>query len=1084
MAVKIRILGEFDPKGFNKAEQALGSLGRTAGAVLGGLAAVTTAAVVGSIREFANFDAAMTKSTAIMGNLSEAMRKDMADAAREVAKTTTFSAEQAAESFFFLASAGLDAEASIAALPQVASFAQAGMFDMARATDLLTDAQSALGLTIRDDAVANMENMARVSDVLVKANILANASVEQFSTSLTTKAGAALRAVGKDLEEGVAVLAAFADQGIKGEQAGTQLGIVLRDLSTRAIKNKEEFQKYGIAVFDANGNMNNLADIIGSMEQALGGMSAETARATLMQLGFSDKSLGSLQALLGTSDAIRGYEAELRNASGTTEEVAGNQLDTLNSQLELLKSAFIDVAINVGEQMTPAFRDLIDRVKELLPELGERLVAALQQIDFAQIAEDVADFTVSVVENIDQIIEVGKQIAIAAGVIIAYTTALKLATIAQGLFNAIAMKNPYVLIALAAITAGIAIANVVINVNEQRKALEDQAEAAGRTVEEQKKYNEELERYLRMQENVRNGIGNGTIATREFSAATSMLREELLKAENIRMNGIVAEIRRVRNEAIQASYAASLLNEDLRKIARYGGQESSVKPPLECPHGNSILNCPICNKMPGGAGAVARDVVKDFYDSIADEVAKQQARLDLATLGLSEGLINQILGSADWQKVFDNIVEGGRYAAQELQRLFNQTAAGIRELAQASQTEEARLVSEIETREALARWIVDQQYNAAMERFEKFRNLLLDFTDTAVNAFSVFRGSLFPADEFGRFEGSVVSLQNSLIDLIEAQTELFTDANKRVLRDYVQQSTETMRQVARAREEIASAIEEEQRKLEDQLRSRDSMFESVFNRIIGSADISKFEGTANSMIRQLRRTVEQAINFETQLNELRALGLSDRAIQQIETAGVQSGSATARALLRGGESAITEINSLYGQLEAVAGSQAESQASRLFDSGIALSQGLIDGMLSRQDELRRTAEIMAEIFETTFNQSVASAAIQFSEPNYELMMDAQRAYIEWLQNLPALGPGEQRVIVGGGGGGVVVSGPGEGLTFAGSGNTGASQQVSGGNTINITVNAGLGTNGGEVGEAVVNAITRYESRNGRVFARP
>ena len=40
---------------------------------------------------------------------------------------------------------------------------RAGLFDLSTATDLLTDAQSALGLTIRDDAVANMENMARVS---------------------------------------------------------------------------------------------------------------------------------------------------------------------------------------------------------------------------------------------------------------------------------------------------------------------------------------------------------------------------------------------------------------------------------------------------------------------------------------------------------------------------------------------------------------------------------------------------------------------------------------------------------------------------------------------------------------------------------------------------------------------------------------------------------------------------------------------------------------------------------------------------------------------------------------------------------
>jgi len=39
-----------------------------------------------------------------------------------------------------------------------------------------------------------------------------------------------------------------------------------------------------------------------------------------------------------------------------------------------------------------------------------------------------------------------------------------------------------------------------------------------------------------------------------------------------------------------------------------------------------------------------------------------------------------------------------------------------------------------------------------------------------------------------------------------------------------------------------------------------------------------------------------------------------------------------------------------------------------------------------------------------------------------------------------------------------------------------------GNTINITVNAGMGTDGARVGEAIVSAIRRYERSSGKVFA--
>lgn len=377
--IRLPIVSKFDDKGIRQAEKSLTNFGKNAGIALGAATAAVGAFAAMSVKAFAEFDAEMTKSLAIMGDVSDALRGDMAQAAREVAKETTFSANQAAESFFFLASAGLDATQSIAALPQVSKFAQAGMFDMALATDLLTDAQSALGLTV-DDATENLTNLTRVSDVLVKANTLANASVEQFSKALTTKAGAALRSLGKEVEEGVAVLAAFADQGIKGEIAGTQLSIVLRDLTTKAIDNRREFDRYNVSVFDSAGEMRNMADIVGDLERALDGMSDETAKATLLQMGFSDKSLASLMALMGTSEAIREYEQSLKNAGGTTDEVSSKQLETFSAQLELLKSRFTDVMISVGEGLTPTLMSFAEEMGPLIDQLAPALIALFEEM--------------------------------------------------------------------------------------------------------------------------------------------------------------------------------------------------------------------------------------------------------------------------------------------------------------------------------------------------------------------------------------------------------------------------------------------------------------------------------------------------------------------------------------------------------------------------------------------------------------------------------------------------------------------------------------------------------------------------------
>ena len=306
-----------------------------------------------------NFNQAMRSSLAIMGDVSLAMRRQMERAALSVAKTTKFSGEEAAKAYFFLASAGLSAQQSIAAMPLVAQFAQAGMFDLARATDLLTDAQSALGLTTKD-AQTNLKNMTRVADVLVKANTLANASVEQFSEALTTKAGAALKIYNKSMEEGVAVLAAFADQGKKGSDAGTAFDIVLRDLTTRAILARSEMKKYGISVFDSFGKLRHLADIIGDVEKALAGQSAETKKTTLLTIGFQQKSVSNLQTLLGTSEAIRKYYNELERAGGITQDVSEKQLTPLNAAVQHLKGSFLDLAVG----MTPAidkFAELVER---------------------------------------------------------------------------------------------------------------------------------------------------------------------------------------------------------------------------------------------------------------------------------------------------------------------------------------------------------------------------------------------------------------------------------------------------------------------------------------------------------------------------------------------------------------------------------------------------------------------------------------------------------------------------------------------------------------------------------------------------
>ena len=621
MAIKIRIVSEFDKRGVKQAEQQLGALAKTAGVALAAMGAAMAAVAVKSVQEFSKFDAALTQSKAIMGDLTQAMEEDMARAAREVAKATTFSAEEAGQSFFYLASAGLDAEASIAALPRVAQFAQAGMFDMSRATDLLTDAQSALGLTIRDDAVANMENMIKVSDVLVRANTLSNATVEQFSTSLTTKAGPALRTLGKDMEEGVAVLAAFADQGIKGEEAGTQLSIVLRDLSTKAIKNKEEFDKLGVAVFDSNGEMNNLGDIIGNLEDVLAGMSDETAKATLLQLGFADRSVQSILALLGTSDAIKQYETSLRSASGFTDEVANKQLDTFNSQLKLLESAFVDVGIQIGEILTPYLRDLIPVLQEILPVIGDKLAEAIKKVDWAGLIEAVADFIITIVNNIDQIIAFAKGLAVAATAIIAFYAQVKIAKWWTEGFTIALKKNPLIAFATALGVVAFSLADYAKEVNRSRVDTEGMTEAQADNARK-------LEGLRRLQDQYRYALENSNEANRKLAEdGLARVQNEIFRTEyaiettagelnrfnNIKLGNVRAEM------AATAEMGARLANQQKQL---YFAMRGITDPNLMT---LATVDTGTDDTVGGGGGKSARQIAFEQAQRLVKDSQKQLA---------------------------------------------------------------------------------------------------------------------------------------------------------------------------------------------------------------------------------------------------------------------------------------------------------------------------------------------------------------------------------------------------------------------------------------------------------------------------
>jgi len=332
-----------------------------------------------SVKAFANFDDAMIKSTAIMTDVTASMKKDMRDLAITISKETTTSATELAEGYFYLASAGMDAEQSMKALGIVNKLAVAGNFNLAKATELAADTMSAMGLDAKDTE-QRMKNLTKVSDILVGANVLANATTAEFAEAMQ-KAGPIMRNYGVSIEGGVAALAAYAKQGKKGSVGGEMFSRMIR-LSVKAlIDNEDAWNSFGISLVDTNDKMRAFSDIGNDLTEALEGMGV-TARAKALDfLGFQARSQQAIFPLLGMGDTVAEFEKRLADMGGTAERVANENMSSFSAQMKILWDNVKAVGIEFGEVLAPkilgigeVFRDAAKYLSSLNRAAKESLV--------------------------------------------------------------------------------------------------------------------------------------------------------------------------------------------------------------------------------------------------------------------------------------------------------------------------------------------------------------------------------------------------------------------------------------------------------------------------------------------------------------------------------------------------------------------------------------------------------------------------------------------------------------------------------------------------------------------------------------
>jgi TP901 family phage tail tape measure protein len=337
--------------------------------LLGGLTA--------AIYMFAKFDDKVNSALALFGNKGAGVDKALKDTISGISKNSRSSPDELAEMLKVLSSANYTAGQSAKMLGTIEKFYVAsGMTDATRATELLIGSQSALGMRVENNA-ENLANMTKVASLLARTNQLAVGSIEEFAAALTNRAAGALKMVGKDAEEGLAILAAFAMQDLKGPSAGTQLSIMIRELQRASLAAPKAWEQIlGVnVIYDNMGEMKNLGEIIGALSDKFETMNDKQRKQVLTMLKFNDRSQNSISMLIGLSKQIKIFETALRESGATLQDMYDKRMESLMSVLANARNQVVLFAMSIGDLFVPEMkklRDVLDRMEKAWSKLSDR----------------------------------------------------------------------------------------------------------------------------------------------------------------------------------------------------------------------------------------------------------------------------------------------------------------------------------------------------------------------------------------------------------------------------------------------------------------------------------------------------------------------------------------------------------------------------------------------------------------------------------------------------------------------------------------------------------------------------------------
>ncbi len=317
------------------------------------------------------FEKSMSEVSAVTGATGEEF-KNLEKLAREMGAKTSKSAKDAADAIKYMGLAGWDTGQIMKGLEPVLRLSEAGNIDLGRASDLVTDSMSALGLSV--------EELGTYLDQMAQTSRKSNTNIDMLAEAMIV-VGGTFKNLNTPLDEANALLGILANRGKKGSEAGTALNSILINLTSGAGQAGKAMKELGLSAFDSQGNFKGISNVLKELREKLSGMTEEQRNTYLAMIGGKTQ-IDTLNALLdGVGKEYDELRENIQDSNGALSDMAKTMQDNNLGALTRLKSALEEAALSIYDTLKPSIEAIIAKIQEwtdwfnnLSPEMKELIV--------------------------------------------------------------------------------------------------------------------------------------------------------------------------------------------------------------------------------------------------------------------------------------------------------------------------------------------------------------------------------------------------------------------------------------------------------------------------------------------------------------------------------------------------------------------------------------------------------------------------------------------------------------------------------------------------------------------------------------